>query len=220
MNEQHLYAISLLYVEDEAATREEVLMLLKRRVAEVLVAENGSEGLELFKLHAPDLVITDIRMPVLDGLCMAGQIKALARETQIIVTTAHSDAAFMMAAIEIGVDRYVLKPIEKGQLLDAIEKCAEIIDLRKAARKHAEEREELIAELRAALAKVKLLSGFLPICASCKKIRDDKGYWQQIEAYIHAHSEAVFSHGICPECLRKLYPEYCEQLNENGEIEK
>ena len=70
-----------------------------------------------------------------------------------------------------------------------------------------EEREELIHGLQEALAKVKKLSGLLPICASCKKIRDDKGYWNQIESYIQEHSEADFSHGICPECARKLYPD-------------
>ncbi len=76
-------------------------------------------------------------------------------------------------------------------------------------RKQAEEeRERLIIELREALSKVKLLSGFLPICASCKKIRNDKGYWEQMEMYIRDHSEAEFSHGICPECADKLYPEY------------
>jgi len=71
-------------------------------------------------------------------------------------------------------------------------------------------REKLISELETALAKVKKLSGMLPICSSCKKIRDDKGYWNQIEEYIRAHSEADFSHGICPECARKLYPEVME----------
>jgi PAS domain S-box-containing protein len=76
-------------------------------------------------------------------------------------------------------------------------------------RKFAEtERERLIGELQDALSKVKLLSGFLPICASCKKIRNDKGYWQQIEAYIRDHSEAQFSHGICPDCSRRLYPDF------------
>ncbi len=75
-------------------------------------------------------------------------------------------------------------------------------------RKLAEaEREKLIGELRDALSRVKLLSGLLPICASCKKIRDDRGYWNQIESYIRDHSEANFSHGICPECARKEYPE-------------
>lgn len=76
-------------------------------------------------------------------------------------------------------------------------------------RKRAEqERESLIEELQNALAQVKTLSGLLPICAACKRIRDDNGYWQQIEAYIGEHSEAEFSHGICPECARRLYPEH------------
>lgn len=75
-------------------------------------------------------------------------------------------------------------------------------------RKRSEaERERLIQELQEALSKVKTLSGMLPICASCKKIRDDKGYWTQIEAYIRDHSEAEFTHGICPECMKKLYPD-------------
>jgi len=68
------------------------------------------------------------------------------------------------------------------------------------------EKEKLIAERRDAFAKVRLLGGLLPICASCKKIRDDKGYWQQIEEYIRDHSEADFTHGICPDCMQKLYP--------------
>jgi PAS domain S-box-containing protein len=78
-------------------------------------------------------------------------------------------------------------------------------------RKRAEEeREKLIQELQKALAEVKTLSGLIPICASCKKIRDDKGYWGQIESYISDHSEAEFSHGLCPECMKKLYPDLME----------
>ena len=69
------------------------------------------------------------------------------------------------------------------------------------------EKSEIIADLQEALAKVKTLSGFLPICASCKKIRDDKGYWNHVEAYISEHSEAEFSHGVCPGCAKKLYPD-------------
>ena len=77
-------------------------------------------------------------------------------------------------------------------------------------RLHAKEkeREHLILELTEAISDVKTLSGMLPICANCKKIRDDKGYWNQIEAYIGDHSEAEFSHGICPDCAKKLYPEF------------
>jgi PAS domain S-box-containing protein len=93
---------------------------------------------------------------------------------------------------------------EDGEFIGAVGIFEDITE-----RKLAEiEKEKLIGELQEALSKVKLLSGFLPICASCKKIRDDKGYWQQIEEYIHTHSEAEFSHGICPECAKKIYPRY------------
>jgi hypothetical protein len=70
-----------------------------------------------------------------------------------------------------------------------------------------QELENLVGQLQAALAQVKMLSGLLPICASCKKIRDDHGYWQQIESYIRDHAEVEFSHGICPDCVKTLYPE-------------
>lgn len=78
-------------------------------------------------------------------------------------------------------------------------------------KQHEKELHQLITRLKQSLAKVRQLSGLLPICASCKKIRDDKGYWNQIEEYIRHHSEAEFSHGICPECSRKLYPQYHQQ---------
>ncbi len=74
-----------------------------------------------------------------------------------------------------------------------------------------EERERLVRELQDALARVKTLSGLLPICSSCKKIRDDRGYWTQVEGYLTEHTQAQFSHGICPDCLTKLYPEYAEK---------
>ena len=76
-------------------------------------------------------------------------------------------------------------------------------------RKRAEEeRERLILELQEAMTKIKVLGGLLPICATCKKIRDDKGYWKQIEDYISDHSEAQFTHGICAECARKIHPDW------------
>ncbi|MEW6669004.1 MAG: GAF domain-containing protein [Thermodesulfobacteriota bacterium] len=79
-----------------------------------------------------------------------------------------------------------------------------------------EEREKLIQNLQEALLKVKTLNGLLPICASCKKIRDDKGYWTQIEAYIRDHSDADFSHAICPECMEKLYPDFVESCDSDS----
>ena len=80
-----------------------------------------------------------------------------------------------------------------------------------------EEKSKAIEELQHALKRVKTLSGMLPICASCKNIRDDRGYWNKIEAYIEKHSEAEFSHGICPECAGKLYPEYFSDIGSSVE---
>jgi hypothetical protein len=76
------------------------------------------------------------------------------------------------------------------------------------SRREYMERSRLIEKLEAALKDVKTLKGFIPICASCKKVRDDQGYWNQIEKYIRDRSEAEFSHGICPDCAEKLYPDY------------
>jgi HAMP domain-containing protein len=95
---------------------------------------------------------------------------------------------------------------EIGQLAMAFN---EMTERRKQAE---EEREKLILQLQESLSKVKVLSGMLPICSSCKKIRDDKGYWSQIESYIRDHSDAEFSHGICPDCAKKLYPEYSKDV--------
>ena len=78
-------------------------------------------------------------------------------------------------------------------------------------KKIEQEKEDLIAELRKALATIKTLHGILPICASCKKIRDDKGSWNQLESYIREHSEAEFSHGLCPDCAKRLYPDYYKE---------
>jgi PAS domain S-box-containing protein len=127
----------------------------------------------------------------------------------------------IIGAIFISMDVTALRKArdELSQHKDRLEEIVEArtTDLRNAyeklreedvqRRQVQEEREKLIGELQEALANVKTLSGFIPICASCKKIRDDKGYWNQIEAYLSAHSEMEFSHSVCPDCARKLYPE-------------
>jgi hypothetical protein len=90
-----------------------------------------------------------------------------------------------------------------------LQKAHEEIKIEMENRKRAQiQKDQLIIELKDALDKVKTLSGLLPICASCKKIRDDKGYWNQIESYIQSHSDAEFSHGICPDCAKKLFAEF------------
>ncbi len=93
---------------------------------------------------------------------------------------------------------------ENGKVVQMIEYCIDISERKRAAT----ERETLIRDLQKALEDVKTLSGLLPICSSCKKIRDDRGYWNNLEQYLHEHSGAEFSHGLCPECAHKIYPEY------------
>ena len=95
---------------------------------------------------------------------------------------------------------------ETDHLIGTVHIISDITERKRAE----EEREKLIRELQEALAKIKKLSGFLPICASCKKIRDDKGYWNQIESYLLEHSEAEFTHSLCPECMKKLYPDFAD----------
>ena len=109
--------------------------------------------------------------------------------------------------ISVEVNAYPIKN-EMGEVIRFVHVSKDITE-----RKNLEqEREKLILELQAALVKVKTLSGLLPICASCKKIKDDQGYWKQIESYIREHSEAEFTHGVCPECAKKLYPQYYKEI--------
>jgi PAS domain S-box-containing protein len=114
-------------------------------------------------------------------------------------------------------------PVNVGVTVSAIrESAGRIIGVSSIAyditeRKRVEaERTELIAHLNETLSKVKTLSGLLPICASCKKIRDDNGYWQKLETFVREHSGAEFSHSICPDCMRSLYPEFAAQLSAGG----
>ncbi|MBV5305773.1 MAG: response regulator [Desulfobulbaceae bacterium] len=212
MSENKRHDLTILYVEDDAATRLEMEQLLNRRAETVLTAENGAIGLELFHRFNPDLVITDIRMPVMDGLQMADMIRKINPDIRIIATTAHSDTAFLLEAIEIGIDHYVLKPIDLGKFITAIEKCSRDIDAHKGLKQYHQEREHLIAELRTALGEIKTLQGILPICSFCKCIRCDEGYWEQVESYISRHSSVDFSHSICPTCLKEHYPEHYESV--------
>lgn len=155
-------------------------------------------------------------MPEMDGieLCRAIRKNVTTRYVYILLVTVRESTDDIISGLEAGADDYLTKPFNHAELVARLNTGKRILELERSLReanersKRAETvRERLIEELQEALARVKTLSGLLPICASCKKIRDDKGYWNQIETYIEAHSEADFSHSICPECARKLYPE-------------
>src|SRR5208337_3092553 len=121
--------ISVLYVEDELPTRDKIASILKREVRCLFLAENGKEGLALFELHHPDIVITDIKMPVMDGLEMAERMKAIDKNIHVILTTAHGEADSFMKSIKVGVDRYLPKPVDVSTLIRTLKEMAQIIGI-------------------------------------------------------------------------------------------
>ena len=130
----------------------------------------------------------------------------------VIVMTSHGNEAWAVEAIKLGALDYIVKsPESLSQMERSAERAMREWQHITALRKAEQDREQVIRELQQALEQVKTLSGLLPICAKCKKIRNDDGYWQQIESYISEHSKAEFSHGMCPNCARKLYPKFFEQ---------
>lgn len=127
-----IYDITLLYVEDEASTREHLTLLLKDRVKQFLCAQNGVEGLDLYLKHSPDIVLTDIIMPVMDGLTMARMIRKHSRDVPIIALTALSDSDNLISAIDVGISKFILKPVALKNLFSSIESCLEVINLRRS----------------------------------------------------------------------------------------
>jgi len=142
-----LSGIGLLYVEDEADARGMVSKMLAMNYPKLtlLSAENGAVGLELYREHTPEIVVTDINMPVMDGLRMSREIKALTPEALIIAVTAHSDTSYLLNAIEIGIHHYVLKPINYEELFGVIDKLLEQLVLRRVV---GEQHQRLIASER------------------------------------------------------------------------
>ncbi|MGE4319746.1 MAG: diguanylate cyclase [Deferribacterales bacterium] len=123
--------ISILYVEDEPAIREGLLRFFQRRSGKIALAANGAEGFELFQSVRPDIVVTDIRMPVMDGLTMAKKIKEISPDTPIIITTGHNDEEFLLKAIDVGVDKYIKKPVDFRALIDVIMHLSAAVILKK-----------------------------------------------------------------------------------------
>ena len=154
-----------------------------------------------------DVCLVDYLLGERNGLELLKEASKNGCDAPIILLTGKGAREVDMAAMKAGASDY----LDKGEIGPSLlERSIRYAIERKRT---LEERERLISELREALAKVKQLSGLLPMCASCKKIRDDKGYWNQLEAYISDHSEADFSHGICPECAKRLYPEYAHAFD-------
>jgi CheY-like chemotaxis protein len=198
---------SILVVEDDtnvATVLEARLESFGHRVCGIV--KSGTKAISRAIEHRPDLILMDILLEGdMNGIEAAEQIvKKL--EVPIIFLSCLSDQNMVDRAIQTKPFGYIIKPYDNAELRSTIE----ITLIRHQA---ARERERLITELEKALQEIKRLSGLLPICASCKKIRDEKGGWHPIEEYIASHSEADFSHGICPDCAQRLYPEIYAHKN-------
>ena len=156
---------------------------------------NGKPNLSI------DLILMDINMADTNGIEATRRIKTIDefQDVPVLMITGDTSKESLQAAFESGAVDYITKPLNKVELVARVHSF-----LKLKAEINARKKRE--TELEEALAQIKSLKGLLPICASCKKIRKDDGYWQQIEGYVREHSEAEFSHSICPDCAKILYP--------------
>jgi CheY-like chemotaxis protein len=194
---------------------------------EVDSAYQGPAGLLMVKKNLAAgrpyaTAFVDVRMPPgWDGIETSVRLWQVAPDLQVVICTAYMDYSWEEMVEKLGyTDRLVIlkKPFEAVEVLQLASALAEKWRLHREAKGQLERLESLVrertrvlektnAELTQALANIQTLSGLIPICAGCKKVRDDRGFWDQVESYIARHSDAKFSHGICPECSRKYYPE-------------
>jgi len=195
----------ILIVEDEMVVARDLqkkLQGLGYHVPET--ASSGKEAIELSNRLHPDLVLMDIVLKgKMDGVEAANTLRDK-HHVPVIFLTAHADEPTFQRAKISEPFGYILKPFDIHLVNIAIQ-----IGLYK--HKMELENARLLAELQETLAHVQTLKGLLPICAWCKKIRDDAGYWLEVETYIHQRSAAEFSHGICPECQEKYHREFIEK---------
>ncbi len=196
--------MKILIAEDDFTSRSLLKALLIKHGHDVVATVNGAEAWEAMqRADAPSMAILDWMMPEMDGLDVCRRVRTLKTDLppHIIMLTTKGEKADIIAGLDAGADDYLAKPFDPGELRARIKVGWRMVEIRDALAAKVE-------ELRHALDQIKTLRGIIPICASCKKIRDDQGYWNQVEVYVRDHTEAEFSHGMCPECMKKLYPEF------------
>jgi DNA-binding NarL/FixJ family response regulator len=197
--------LRILIVEDDYFVKAEIKRALEK-LGHTLVGEAsiGKVGIDKTIELSPDAILMDIGMSVIDGIEAASIIQNR-KPTPIVFLTAHESDDMVELASEAGASAYLTKPPNSAEidraLIIAMARHKDIMALRRVNK----DLEQKTAELQAALDEIKVLQGIIPICAKCKKIKDDEGYWNNLESYIEKHSDAQFSHGICQDCAEELY---------------
>ncbi len=174
------------------------------------VALNGFEALTFVRNKRPDLILLDIMMPEMDGFEVCEELNKdpELKKIPVLFLTAKADAETVVKGFKIGAKDYITKPFNHDELLARVKTHLDLKMAYDIQNRLISEKEQLIAELQKALKEIKTLKGLIPICMFCKKIRNDEQYWERLEEYFHKRTDARFSHGICPDCAKKHYPEF------------
>ncbi|MHB9027377.1 MAG: response regulator [Candidatus Latescibacterota bacterium] len=191
----------IMIVEDELALARGIRRSLEALGYEVSsLVTSGEDAVRMALEEQPDLILMDVVLgDEMDGIDAAGAIRDWVK-IPVVFITGYSQENILERAKRVEPFGYMIKPFTDFELRSTIE-----IAIYRS--KMEDEREKRIRFLNDALEQVKQLNGLLPICANCKRIRDDLGYWSQVEEFISNHSEVRFTHSICPECAKRLYPE-------------
>ena len=196
--------MNILIAEDDYTSRVMLLAVLKKWKYNPVATENGAEAWNVMqRADAPKLVLLDWNMPEMDGLEVTRRVRGMsaAEPPYIVILTARGEKSNIVQGLEAGANDYVAKPYDHDELRARLGVGRRMVELQSVLALR-------MRELQKAQDDVKTLRGIIPICANCKNIRDDKGCWSQVEVYVRDHSEAEFSHGLCPVCVKKLYSEF------------
>jgi len=196
-----------LIADDDRIATEILSTALQRMNIVVSVTNDGGAAWELLTAgDAPSLAIIDWMMPTVDGLELCRRIRQNAAHAHmyVILLTGRDDRKDVVAGLDAGADDYIVKPFDPDELRARVQVGIRVLTLQ-------ERLADRVTELQEALTRVKRLQGLLPICSYCKRIRGDDQYWQQVDSYIVEHSDAQFTHGICPPCSQKLMAEIDEE---------
>lgn len=173
-------------------------------------ALSGPAALSVIENETPDMILLDIMMPVMDGyeVCRNIRQREETRNTPIIFLSALDDVADKVKGFQAGGIDYITKPFLAEEVLARIRAHLSVKRLQTELMEQNAHLKRLNEELQDAMKEIRVLKGILPICSSCRKIRDEKGSWASLETYIQTHTNTNFSHGVCPECANRLYPDW------------